>query len=64
MTLGKGSGTVDEFGGYPYRVCSNGVGINSIMCTSCSKLVHRQYSGVKGCLQALFVCKRTHRILQ
>jgi len=30
------------------RVCSKGVGRNSLQCTSCQKWVHKNCSGIKG----------------
>jgi len=33
---------------WPRRVCSKGVGRNSLQCTSCQKRVHKKCSGIKG----------------
>ena len=33
---------------WPCRVCSKGVGSNSLQCTSCQKWVHKKCSGIKG----------------
>ena len=33
---------------WPCRVCSKGVGSNSIQCVSCQKWVHKKCSGIKG----------------
>ena len=42
------------------RVCSKGVGSNSIQCTSCQKWVHKKCSGIKGSMSKVaksFICR-------
>ena len=53
-----------ERGAWPCGVCSEGVPVSLLQCTSCMKLVHSSCSGVKGSLRtasAGFMCqKRLH----
>jgi len=45
---------------WPCRVCSKGVGSNSLQCTSCQKLVHKKCSGIKGSISKVtksFICR-------
>ena len=37
----------------PCAVCSAGVGVNSILCRSCKKWVHKKCSGLKGRLSGI-----------
>ena len=44
---------------WPCRVCSKGVGSNSLQCTSCQKWVHKKCSGMKGSMSKVaksFIC--------
>jgi len=45
------SGQVEDSGGYPYGVCRQGVGRNSIICTGCVTWIHKRCCGVAGRLQ-------------
>ena len=36
---------------WPCGVCSEGVGVNSILCQTCNLWIHKRYSGVKGTLK-------------
>jgi len=40
---------------WPCRVCSKGVGSNSLQCTSCQKWVHKKCSGMKGSMSKVAV---------
>ena len=45
---------------WPCRVCSKGVGRNSLQCTSCQKWVHQKCSGIKGSMSKVaksFICR-------
>ena len=50
----------NKTGKYPCGVCWQGVGHNSILCTSCDCWVHKKCSGISGSLSAVrdFTCKR------
>ena len=53
--------TYEESGKFPCGVCGEGVRSNSVLCTSCSKWVHKRCSGIKGKLDEKlvgFVCRR------
>ena len=42
------------------RVCSKGVGSNSIQCSSCQKWVHKKCTGIKGSMSKVaksFICR-------
>ena len=45
---------------WPCGVSSKGVGVNSILCQTCSHWIHKRYSGVKGTLkkESMFRCKK------
>jgi hypothetical protein len=51
MRCGVDAGQVQKSGKYPCGVCSKGVGLNSIQCTTCKAWVHKKCSGVKGSLE-------------
>jgi len=45
---------------WPCSVCGQGVGNNSIHCTSCQKWVHRKCIGIKGSMYKVmmtFICR-------
>jgi len=45
---------------WPCRVCSKGVGSNSVQCSSCQKWVHKKCSGIKGSIWKVaksFICR-------
>ena len=48
MRCADGSGQVKESGKWPCGVCRNGVGANSIRCTTCNAWVHKKCCGVSG----------------
>lgn len=41
-------GEVVQHGGHSCRVCKTGVGVNSLPCTVCSKLVHVSCFGLRN----------------
>jgi len=44
---------------WPCRVCSKGVGSNSLQCNSCQKWVHKKCTGIKGSMSKMaktFIC--------
>ena len=60
MMSGCKEGAIEKSGKWPCGVCSKGVGVNSIKCTTCQAWTHKKCSGVKGSLIGLkipFVCK-------
>src|SRR3989441_1122217 len=50
MNCKVGVGQVENSGKYACGVCREGVGDNSICCTSCKKWIHKRSSRVVGCL--------------
>jgi hypothetical protein len=48
LVTGKERETVVESGQYPCGVCGRGVGVNSILCASCNKWVHKRCSRVQN----------------
>ena len=50
MNCKVGVGQVENLGKYPCEVCREGVGGNSICCTSCKKWIHTRCSRVVGSL--------------
>src|SRR5438876_595807 len=50
MNCKAGVGQVENSAKYPCGVCREGVGRNSISCTSCKKWIHRRCSRVVGSL--------------
>ena len=45
---------------WPCEVCSEGVGSNSLQCTSCQKWVHKKCSGISGSMSKVmksFICR-------
>src|SRR5437867_9687895 len=50
MNCKVGVGQVENSCIYPCGVCREGVGDNSIWCTSCKKLIHKRCSRVVGSL--------------
>src|SRR3989441_12481350 len=50
MNCKVGVGQVENSGKYPCGVCREGVGRNSICCTSCKKCIHKRCSMVVGSL--------------
>src|SRR2546426_514956 len=38
-------------GKYPCRICTQGVGRNSIECSGCKKWIHKKCSGIEGALK-------------
>src|SRR3989442_6845818 len=50
MNCKVGVGQVENSGKYPCGVCREGVGDNSIWCTSCKKWIHKRCSRVVGSL--------------
>ena len=45
---------------WPCGVCSKGVGISSLQCTSCQEWVHKKCSGIKGSMSKVaksFICR-------
>jgi len=60
MISGERQKQVQKAGRWPCGVCGNGVGSNSIQCTSCRKWVHKKCSGIKGSMSKLmksFTCR-------
>ena len=51
MKCSVGDGKLVRSGKWPCAVCLRGVGNNSILCTVCSKWVHKRCSGIKGSLK-------------
>ena len=50
MISAKCQRPVQKAARWPCGVCGRGVGSNSIQCTSCHKLVHKNCSGINGSL--------------
>ena len=48
MISGKRQNVRQKAVRWPCRVCSKGVGSNSLQCTSCQKWVRKKCSGIKG----------------
>ena len=48
MVSGKHLNPLLGSGRYPYSVCRQGVGSNSIFCNGCSLWVHKKCSGISG----------------
>jgi len=47
-------------GGWPWDICSRGVGRNSIQCTNCQKWMHKKCSAIKHCtvkVSKSFLCR-------
>ena len=47
MICGTGLDLLQSSGEFPYAVCRNGVGSNSIFCKGCKHWVHKKCSGLK-----------------
>ena len=39
---------LEESGKFPYGVCLKAVGVNSILCSTCSLWIHKKCSGITG----------------
>src|SRR6184192_3512172 len=48
MNCKVGVGRVENSGGCPCGVCREGVGRNSVCCTSCKRWIHKRCGGVVG----------------
>ena len=58
LVTGKKRDTAVESGRFPCGVCGSGVGVNSILCTSCNKWTHKQCSGLRNLNGVVnFVCR-------
>jgi len=51
MKCSRDLGQKEVLGKYPCGVCKKGVGANSILCSSCSKWIHKRCSGLSGKLK-------------
>lgn len=62
MISNKDKATVEhKEGRWPCGVCGRGVGVNSILCTTCNRWVHKRCSGISGSLDAAtstFKCRK------
>ena len=58
LATGKKRDTAVESGRFPCGVCGSGVGVNSILCTSCNKWTHKRCSGPRNLNGVVnFVCR-------
>ena len=55
LVTGK-TGEVVQSGRYPCGVCGSGVGVNSILCTSCEKWCHKRCSGLANLNRVVDFC--------
>ena len=60
MVWGPRLDLLRDSGAFPCAVCRSGVGVNSIQCSQCMYLVHKNCSGVRGRLaeDPDYVCPR------
>ena len=60
LVSGVGLDLLERSGKFPCAVCCKGVGVNSILCSTCNLWVHKKCSGIAGRItnNPLYVCPR------
>ena len=48
IETGSGLDLLRDSGEFPFAVCRNGVGVNSVQCSQCMLWVHKKCSGIRG----------------